>query len=81
MELECPNKYPYSVIDQTFCYIKNEKKGELLIGALEFGGMEIFTVKWLSHSKLTFMVTSENGSTLHRDEAATSCVCKRNSVV
>lgn len=48
--------------------------------ALEFGGVEIFTVKYLLHPKLTFMGTSEKESTLNVDEAETSCVYQRNLV-
>lgn len=42
--------------------------------------MEIFTVKHLLHPKLTFMGTSEEGSTLNINEADTCCVCQRNLV-
>ena len=39
--------------------------------------METFTGKWFSHPKLTFMGTSEEGSTFNTDVAETSCVCRR----
>ena len=51
-----------------------------MTGALKFGGMESFTVKYLPHPKLTFMGTSEKGNTLNTDEAETSCVCQKTLV-
>lgn len=40
--------------------------GGPLIGALEFEGLETFTVKHLLNPKITFPVTNEKGSTLNR---------------
>lgn len=42
--------------------------------------MEIFTVKNLLYPKLTFMGTSEKGSTLSTDETENCWVCQRNLV-
>lgn len=58
--------------------VKVKMRGPLT-RALEFGGMETFTVKDLFHPKL-FMGTGEKGSTLNIHETETSCVCWRNLV-
>lgn len=66
----CSNKYEFSVIEH-FVLLKMNIWGPL-IGALEFEGLENFTVKYLLNPKITFTVTNEKGSMLNRQDAETS---------